>query len=330
MNVAGIIALAIAATLAAPAARAQSCQWSGRAVATRVQIAAGRARPFTLDFEGLAVRASADATAGHVVLRTDGALDFTGTVPATRLAIAVAREFTLGGVATIRAGTPLALRSLAPFRIDVTVTPGATLRAVTPVCDAVRLGETADAPATRAGTATRGTLRARVRVLRVHATPGGAEAIDVRLDAGQRLQLAMIESRGGWVRVQRDFFAGSTVAGWVRETDVEHVPDAEFLERGGVGFGGLGMCGSGSSHTYRGPAMLRAGGQILESRGGVPWARARHDVEIESVSIPWGGAWAEVRDIEGVRGLDTCAGVSGRAWIRADALVLPTPSGRAP
>lgn len=315
------ISLSLLVLLASNIATAQRCTVRGTGNVDRVRIAPQGSEAFELDLSALAVEVS--AARDGVRVRTTGALRFEGTASSSAIELAVAGEARLAGV-IVRPGTPLERTFLegAGARADALIANGVTLSDARIPCARLRVGPAAEAPA-HVGGPTRGTLMTIARTLEVRARPRGPSST---LELDGELLLAEIAREGEWVHVRRDFFAGSTIDGWVRVSDVRSVPEEEFSELGvGIGHGGLGLCGRAGGHVYRGPATLLAGSEIRTSPDGPAWARAAQDVPIETVEIAANATWAALVSIPGIRGHGTCPNLLETAWAPAAALRLPTP-----
>ncbi|MFK7987653.1 MAG: hypothetical protein AB8I08_16670 [Sandaracinaceae bacterium] len=138
------------------------------------------------------------------------------------------------------------------------------------------------------------------------------------------LPLSEVERRSGWVRVRRDFRRGSTLDGWVRESDVEQITEHDFDTVGeSYEWGGLGLCSSGSSHTYRGPATLLAGSEVRDASDGAVWARVEQDLPLTSVRVRWGSGWAQLVRVDGIHDHEDCTADLDRAWVPVTALRFP-------
>lgn len=306
--------------MAAPASA--QCTLTGAATLSEARIDVPGAGPLVVDLEDQPL--SLEMTEGSVAtFRATGALDFSGRVAREGVPVALRRPTRVGAL-QLRPGTPIERAVVVADHLSVRMRLAHGLRADLDLpCDAARLGATADPPETTPeGAPTEGTLLVAVPRLRVHAAPAGPGSVTVVVERGT-LRLAELERSGPWVHVRRDFFDGTTLDGWVRASEVRRVRSAELTEElWGDQIGTSGGCGHGASHTYIGPATLRAGAEVRTAPDGPVWARARRDVEV-SVMWRYGAETVALERLEGLRARTLCPTLFEQAHVRRDDVVLP-------
>lgn len=314
-----IVALLLCALPSLAQAQGRACTLRGAGELPHVRVRPRGATPFELSVTDRPVAVTATRSERARVRATSG-LIFEGEMASGDVPIALGREVRVAhGVLTLRPGTAISVVSLRRRAVAVELDDDVRVASVTVPCDALRVGPAAAASELPPDAPEAGALLSRGEALHVHARPGGP-ALTVEA-AG--LRLAEVARRGGWVRVRRDFFDGSTLQGWVREAELERVPEEPFAEIGhGYGMGGLGLCGTGGAHAYRGPATLVAGAQVREAREGVAWARAAEDVEVR-VYFLFGAEWAQLTRVEGLRDYEGCTQELDRAWVPVASLRFP-------
>ncbi|MCB9596093.1 MAG: hypothetical protein H6719_25450 [Sandaracinaceae bacterium] len=306
--------------LAAAPASAQ-CAVAGRLSAVEVRVDVADGAPLEVDLEEQA--ATVSLTDGpRVSFESAGDLEFRGSFERGQLRTRLARSTRVGPL-RLRPGTEIRDATAAGMAVavEVELMEGVTTTVELP-CRAVELGATAEPPTVVPNGTRRGDLLTTGRTLRVHVAPGGADSIVLVLPA-EPVRFAEAERRHGWVRVRRDFFDGSTLDGWVRERGVRSVPSEELTETlWGTEIGMSGGCGRGATHTYRGPATLRAGAVVRTEPDGPSWARARRDMEVQ-VFWRWGATWVALEGVEGLRSRSECPSYFEQAHVQLDDVVIP-------
>ncbi|MBX3272211.1 MAG: hypothetical protein KF729_18245 [Sandaracinaceae bacterium] len=319
-----LVLLCMLGPLSVAPARAQ-CTLAGTASIVGVEIDVPGGARLVVDLEDHEVAVDAGPR-GPLVVRSRGALAFSGRAARDAVPVALARAVALGPLA-LRPGTALERPRFtgAHVRADARLTEG-VYAAVGLPCRALRLGPAVEPTALAPDAPTRGALVTVGPRLRVHGTPGGPSFVSIRIEQ-EPLRLVERARRGGWVRVRRDFFDGSVLDGWVREAELAVAEEAELSEvLMGTLVDAMGGCLRGASHTYHGPATLRAGTLVRLAPGGPVWARARRDVEVR-VRWPSGAEDVELEGIEGLRSQSECPNFVEGAWARRRDVTIPELDG---
>lgn len=309
------------ALLLLPAPVSADCTLAGVATLAEVRIDAPGGAPIeaALEDQPLTVELREGAPAAF---RATGALAFAGTVAVPAVPVALRRARRVGPL-VLRPGTAIlrATPAADSLAVDVRLTEGIVAELTLP-CAAVRVGATAQPPvASPAGAPTRTTLAAVGARLLVHRAVGSPGPLTIRIEQGN-LHLAEVARRGEWVRVRRDFFDGSTLDGWVRAADVRATGSLAVVETMYGTMVGEERCGHGASHTYVGPATLRAGAVVRAAPDGAEWARATRAIEVR-VTWPWESPWVEVNEVEGLRARGECPNLVTFAFVRREDVELP-------
>ncbi len=309
------------ALLILPAPVSADCTLAGVGTVpeVRIEVPGGAPIEASLEQQPLTVELRDDPRASF---RATGALAFAGTADASAVPVALRRARRVGPL-VLRPGTAIlrATTAGAGLSVDARLTEG-IVAALTLPCDALRVGATADPPAgAPEGAPTHTTLEAAAPRLLVHRAVGSPGPVTIRIEQGT-LRLAEIARRGEWVRVRRDFFDGSTLDGWVRAAEVRATGSLELAETMFGTLVGGGICGHGGSHTYVGPATLRAGAVVRAAPDGAAWARATRAIEVR-VTWPWDSPWVEVNEVEGLRARGECPNLVTFAFVRREDVEMP-------
>ena len=176
-----------------------------------------------------------------------------------------------------------------------------------------------------------GTLKwmPRSRTLKIRATPTARPSAVIQMAERSNVPLNELAVEGDQIHVDRWFYGGSRIDGWVKRSDLVPWPTGKPA---GV-FGGRVARPSGSCPTptwsYRGRVKIAPGTPILTRPGGPPWGTVVDDRPIE-VSLRADDAWAQITYVKGfyLRSDTTpwnCDEDLDFAWIRRDAVTMLPP-----
>lgn len=277
-----------------------------------------------------------DGTRAHVQGITP--IAFEGDARSFDVELSTERSRRLLGVVQADAGTPLRVTRVRGTRASARIDAGPTRFWVELPCDALALGDVPrDEAAAPASPPVEGAGEVRLRgdVLRAYPSARGGTAVVMRLRAGGERgwpDLQVLEARGGRVHVRAPLEIGLVLDAWVARESVG--PVSRVLTGCGCDELGASGCGHGyASETYRGPAHLARGTELLDD-GGVVWGRLVMDADVEiavsAVTITWSSEGGETTRhvtetvwIERLPGVITNPCASLRIQVDRAAVTLP-------
>jgi hypothetical protein len=304
----GLAAAVIAArTLASE--RAVACTVAGKPhVVNTVRVEAG-ARAFEVWLDDQPVEVTPSRSARRFRLRSQGTLDFAGTVAADEIEFFMARPVPLaGGIARIGRDAVLERVGGAPGGVvaDVRLPLQGRIERIRLPCDALSLDRAPTEPSADIGP-TDWVLDGPRAV--VHERPGRGRSVTVVLDLP--LRLGLIEERDRWAHVRTE-----ALSGWVRRSLLRPKAEGELADiaPATVHTSSRGGCTLvGDADTRVEDAAVRAGAPVFGAPASERWAVFRVNARVQ-VRYALGSEWAELGVVPGVS--VRAGGCASIAWVR--------------
>ncbi|HZS37198.1 MAG TPA: hypothetical protein VFF06_10235 [Polyangia bacterium] len=322
--------LAVAAwAWSAPAlAKDKTCVVEGRAVEPfTVEVAARRGPVLKLRVEKVAAVAHPPEEPGPARVEIHGALDFEASAPWDQVPYTPSRfvDATNGMVRLAPGVEGLAVRARGKWaEADVTL-GGVRLRGVILPCDALTLDAVAR-PELESAPRDENAWNPSGKLLRFRSGPGSGATLDVEVAAPADLELRRTEKSGAWARVSSHWLDGTTLTGWVKQSDLTRAsPRANEL-------GDLPPAPQPCKREPElGPGMklaqaIVAAGTLVKADRLFEWATVRAGDKLTVRYRPQ-DSWVEIVGVAGITTLGECpehSTVLDEAWVPRGAVQLPS------
>jgi hypothetical protein len=317
-------------------AKERLCVVEGQAIEPAViDVPSKRGPTLKVRVEKVAAVAHPPAEPGPARLEIKGALEFEGTAPWDKLPYTPRRfvDATNGMVRLAPGSEGLAVRARGKWaEADVTI-GGVKLRGVILPCDALTLDAVARPETENAAPPDENTWIATGKLLRFRSGPGSGATLDVEVTgAAGELDLHLSERQGAWSRVSSHWLDGTTLTGWVKQSD---------LRRAEPRSGELGDLPPPPVPCAREPraepgsklvqAVVAAGTAVLADRL-FEWATVRAGDKLTVRYRPQ-DSWVEIVSAAGITTAGECpdhSTVLDEAWVPRAAVQLPNEPAPAP
>jgi hypothetical protein len=317
-------------------AKEKLCTVEGQAVESFVvEVPAKRGPVLKVRVEKVRAVAHPPEEPGPARVEVHGALEFEGTAAWDKLPY-TPRQFVdaTNGMVRLAPGLEgLAVRARGKWaEADLTI-GGVRMRGLILPCDALTLDAVAHADLESVPSDENAWLAAG-KTLRFRSGPGSGATLDVELTGGAgELDLHRTEKQGAWSRVSSHWIDGTTLTGWVKQSDLKR-PEPRSSELADLPI--VPVAPSCAHDPEAGPgfklaqAVVQAGTAVLADRL-FEWATVRAGDKLTVRYRPQ-DSWVEIVGASGIASAGDCprATVLEEAWVPRASVQIPGEPNKTP